>query len=187
MFCTVLTGLNTCSESILPLISCWRLVKRLPTGMGFFPQTGYPQHADELSGVVAVWDRRVSGRRHQWGWVGSSVCSLWTVCCSFRGKSLSFRWDGLKKWQNSIYVNVILVWILELFGVTEQCLRILVLLVHLSVKWYFSFPPHSFHWASLLLLVCELEMLSVQGTRCKPSCPARSPSSVHVWVKFVAW
>lgn len=42
---------------------CWRLVQRVPAGVGPFPQTGRPQHADALSGVVALWDCRIPDRR----------------------------------------------------------------------------------------------------------------------------
>lgn len=61
-------------------MSYCRLVSRLPAGVGFFPHAGPPQHADALSGVVALWGCRIPGRHHQWGRVGVSLCGLWAGC-----------------------------------------------------------------------------------------------------------
>lgn len=99
-------------ESIVPpLIFCPRLVKRVPAGMGSFPQAGHPQHADALSGVVAVWDCGVPGRHHQRGWVGGSVRGLSAGCDCVHGNSLTLSllrrsWVGLMKSQNTMYASV---------------------------------------------------------------------------------
>lgn len=173
-------------ESIVPpLIFCPRLVKRVPAGVGSFPQAGHPQHADALSGVVAVWDRSIPGRHHQWGWVGGSVRSLSAGCDRVHGNSLALSFFlhscvGLMKSRNTMYASVTFVWTPEWFASTGRHLRILVCFIHL-------FLFHSIQWVSPSLPACGSEMLSVLGTRIKPSCPARSPSSVHVWIRHVAW
>ena len=172
-------------ESIVPpLIFCPRLVKRVPAGMGSFPQAGHPQHADALSGVVAVWDCGVPGRHHQRGWVGGSVRGLSAGCDCVHGNSLTLSllrrsWVGLMKSQNTMYASVTFVWPPEWFASTGRQLRISVCFIHLSLFY-------SIQWASPWLPACGSEMLSVLGTRIKPSCPARSPSSVHVWIRHVA-
>lgn len=62
-----------------------RLVSRLPAGLGSFPHAGPPQHADGLSGVVALWGCRIPGRHHQWGRVGVSLCGLRAGCHRLHG------------------------------------------------------------------------------------------------------
>lgn len=55
-----------------------------------------------------------------------------------------------------------------------------------SLSGFFLFPC-SFQLVSLWLPVFELEMLWAPGARSRPSCQAKSPSSLHVWVNDLAW
>lgn len=103
------------------LPSSLRLVKRLPAGVGSFSPSGHSQHADALSGVVAVRDCRVPGRRHQRGWAGSSVHNLWNGCYRLHGNfcmtlyNLCLVCFGLMQWYKIMCLCIKLVWIPDWF------------------------------------------------------------------------
>lgn len=75
--------------TLTPPACCWRLVQRVPAGVGPFPQAGRPQHADALPGVVALWDCRVPGWHHQRGGAGRSVRHVSAGHHGIFGNSLS--------------------------------------------------------------------------------------------------
>lgn len=73
--------------TLTPPASCWRLVQRVPAGVGPFPQAGRPQHADALPGVVALRDCRFPGWHHQRGGAGRSVGHVSAGRDGIRGNS----------------------------------------------------------------------------------------------------